>query len=360
MEEIQRYFIYIGSYAASEQSGIHIYSLDEHSGQLDLIDQLAGIDNPSYLAFNSQQTRIYAVSETQSFQGQPGGSVVALTRDPATGKLAHLNQLPTDGADPCYVTIDPTDSMLMLVNYSGGSFCAYSLDEDGSIAQKTDFIQQHGKGFRADRQEGPHPHSIVLDQRGKNVLLADLGLDKIFAYRLDLDTKKFVAQSVTSLTPGTGPRHTTFSANGNYVYIINELASSINVFTYDSDTTTLRLRQTISTLPAEYTGKNISADIHISPDGRFLYGSNRGHDSIAVYRIDQDNGTLSFIQHVATGGRTPRNFAITAGGRFLLAANQDTDSVVVFKIDQDRGTLEPTGTVLNVPQPVCIKLCAAQ
>lgn len=360
MEEMQRYFVYIGSYAASDQPGIHIYSLDEHSGQLELIDQFAGIDNPSYLAFNSQQTRIYAVSETQSFQGRQGGSVVALTRDPATGRLAFLNQLPTDGADPCYVTVDPTDSMLMLVNYTGGSFCAYSLNQDGSIAQQTDFIQQHGKGFRPDRQEGPHPHSIVLDQRGKNVLLADLGLDKIFAYRLNLATKKFIARSVTPLTPGTGPRHTIFSADGRYVYIINELASSINVFTYDSDTTTLNLCQSISTLPTDYTGKNISADIHISPDGHFLYGSNRGHDSIAVYRIDQNNGTLSFIQHVATGGRTPRNFAITPGGRFLLAANQDTDSVVVFTIDQDKGKLEPTGTVLSMPQPVCIKLCAAQ
>lgn len=362
MEEAQQYFVYVGTYASSDQPGIYIYRLNEETGQLSFVDNLAGIDNPSYLAFDSQQRHIYTVSETHSYQGQKGGSVVAIARDPATGTLKKLNQLATAGEDPCYISVAPTDEMLMVANYSGGSFCAYDLRQDRTIGQRTDFIQKTGQGQHAERQNSPHPHSVVLDQSGKNVLIADLGLDKIFAYQLDLKAKKYVWQREVAVESGTGPRHSVFSTDGHYAYVINELASSITVFAYDSATAQLHARQTISTLPIEYRDKekNTSADIHLSPDGRFLYGSNRGHDSIAVYRIEQETGTLTLVQHVSTAGKTPRNFAITPGGRLMLVANQDTDSVVVFKRDADNGTLEPTGDRLEMPKPVCIKICAVR
>lgn len=362
MEEAQQYFVYIGTYASSDQPGIYIYRLDEETGLPGFVDNLAGIDNPSYLAFDSQQRHIYAVSETRHYAGQQGGSVVAIARDQASGTLKKLNQRPTLGEEPCYISVTPGDEMLLAVNYTGGSFCAYNLLQDGTIGEQIDFIQKTGQGLRTDRQEGPHPHSIVLDPSGKHVLIADLGLDKVCTYQLDLKAKKYVEQHELTVEPGTGPRHSVFSANGRYAYIINELASSITVFAYDSATAQLHARQTISTLPIAYkdSAKNTSADIHLSPDGRFLYGSNRGHDSIVVYRIEQETGMLTLVQHVSTVGKTPRNFAITPGGRLMLVANQDTDSVVVFKRDVDNGTLEPTGDQLEIPKPVCIKICAVR
>jgi 6-phosphogluconolactonase len=361
MSDAQNYFVYVGTYASSDKPGIFIYTLDAHRGQLTFVDSVAGITNPSYLAIDNQRLRLYAVSETATFEGQEGGAVVAYAKDPQTGKLTFINQQPTGGADPCYVTVDPTSRVLLNANYdvdhAHGSISAYPLSAYGEIGARTDRVQHEGKGVRPDRQAGPHKHSVVLDKSGKTALVADLGLDKIFIYTIDFVHTKYVYHGETQVAPATGPRHIVFSATGNHVYVINELNNTINHFAYDESNQTLNHLQTVSTLPHDFTGENTAADIHISPDGRFLYGSNRGHDSLAIFRIAQDSGNLTLVQHVSTGGKTPRNFAITPEGRFLLVAHQDSHTIIVFRIDQPTGTLTPTGDTLEIPQPVCIQYC---
>jgi 6-phosphogluconolactonase len=351
-----QYYLAVGSYARKEEPGISLYAYEPETAALTYLRSFAGIENPSFLVIDAQKNRWYVVSETVTFAGEKGGSVAALALQPESGQLTVLNQLPTHGAAPCYLVLDPTNSWLLLANYTGGSICLYSLQENGKIARLTETIQHVGHGVRADRQEGAHPHSIPLDPTGNYAFVPDLGLDSIFIYRLDREAGTLRLHRQVKVEAEAGPRHFVFHPSQRYAYVINELNSTITMFRYDSEEVNLEIAQSIATLPAGFSGVNTCADIHISADGRFLYGSNRGHNSIVAYTVRTEDGTLSLLEHVSTQGETPRNFALAPDGRFLLAANQDSNSVVTYSIDQETGRLTPLAArTLEIAHPACLK-----
>ncbi len=348
-------FVYVGSYANHTDSGIYTFSFDTETGALSYIDSVDGIANPSYLAVDYGRSRLYAVSEVMETGGQPGGAVAAYSVQSDNGKLTLMNRQLTHGGAPCHLSIDHTGSCLFAVNYAGGNVCLFPIHDDGSLGEAAHVVSHHGRGVLPDRQEGPHPHSILPDPTNRFALVADLGIDAIKLYRIDTAACKLVPHGEAGSNPGAGPRHFVFHPNGAFLYVINELDSSITTFAYDAEEGKLAPIQTVPTLPPDYAGKSTCADIHILKSGKFLYGSNRGHDSISVFAVDETDGTLTFVEHVPTMGKTPRNFAVSPDGRFLLAANQDSDSIVTFAIDPDKGTLRQTGDIIMVSRPVCIK-----
>ena len=349
--------VYVGTYASQQDPGIFNYTLDGATGTLTYLTSIAGIEHPGFLAISDDQQRLYTVSETAAFMGMVGGSVAAFAIQPQSKALTFLNQQPTTGEDPCHIVLDGSQRYLVVSNYSGGSICLYPLQADGEIGKLVDKIQHHGSSkIQPERQENAHTHSATFDPSGEYVFVADLGQDKIVTYRLDTTTQKLVYVAETDTHPGSGPRHFTFHPTANYAYSINELDSTITAYAFNPQSKELKSLQTISTLPADFQGANTTADIHIHPAGTFLYGSNRGHDSIAVFALDPATGKLSSIEQVASGGICPRNFALTPTGSFLLAANQLSNNIVTFAIDQQTGELTATGARIEVPAPVCIKI----
>ena len=356
MANAQNLYMYIGTYAHKDEPGIYIYTLDADSGALTFVDRISGIENPSYMAIDESKRYLYTVSETNTYEGQDGGSVAAYSIHPQTGKLTWLNQQPTLGAAPCYASIDQASSSLLVVNYFGGSLSVYPLQSNGEIGPMSDHIQHEGKGIRPDRQDGPHPHSIPLGPRGLYAFVPDLGLDRIFAYQLDGSEHRLTLRYENVVTPGSGPRHMAWHPSLRYAYVINELASTIIAFSIADDQYILHPIQTVSAIPDDFKGQNTSAEVSISDDGRFLYASNRGDDSIVVFSVDPESGKLTFVQRVSSGGKTPRYFTLAPGGRFLFAANQDSASVVTYTVDQETGRLEQVGVPLQISRPVCIKI----
>jgi len=350
-------FVYVGTYTRKESEGIYIYRMDPESADLEPVGKVTNIKNPSFLAIDPQKRYLYAVNEIQSFAGEKTGAVSAFSIDQKTGELTLLNTQPSKGTSPCYVTVDKTGKYVLVANYSSGSLCVLPVMDDGSLGEPTDFVQHEGSSVNPKRQEGPHAHSIVVDPSNRYAYAADLGLDKVMIYKFDSERGKLTPndQPWVKTRPGAGPRHFTFHPNEKFAYVINELDSTLVAFAYDRDTGTLEEIQTVSTLPEGFEGTNYPADIHIVPSGKFLYGSNRGHDSIVIYQINEETGKLSCIGHESTRGNFPRNFAIDPSGKFLLVANQNTDNIVWFRIDQQTGLLEPTGRETKVPTPVCIK-----
>jgi 6-phosphogluconolactonase len=284
--------------------------------------------------------------------------VTAFALDPETGALTMLNQQSSEGPGPCYISVDDTGRFALVANYAGGSVGILPIKEDGTLAPASDFVQHTGSSANPRRQAGPHAHSIQPDPTNCYAFAADLGLDKLMIYKLDLDEGKLEpnAQPWAELAPGSGPRHFAFHPNGEYVYIITELGNTIVAFSYDSEHGTLEEIETVSTLPKGFEDRNHCADIHFSPSGKFLYGSNRGHDSIVIFAVDKETGKLTYVDRESTRGEIPRNFCIDPSGEFLLVANQDTDNIVSFRIDQDTGTLTPTGYQATVSMPVCLKV----
>jgi 6-phosphogluconolactonase len=350
--------VYVGTYTAGKSEGIYLYRMNLSSGELIHLSTAAGVVNPSFLTLDSRKRYLYAVNEVTDFSGKPGGAVSAFAINQKTGNLQFLNQQPSLGSAPCYVSIDRTGRFILVANYGGGNVSVLPIGRDGRLGTATDVDQHKGSSVNQSRQEGPHAHSIVLDRGNRYAYSCDLGTDKILIYRFDSKRGKLTAnrQPWVQVKAGAGPRHFTFHPNGQYGYVMNELDSTITSFHCDSSSGTLKPAQTVHTLPDGFSENNTTADIHVSPLGRFLYGSNRGHNSIVVFEIDQKTGNLRFIDHTATGGRTPRNFAIDPTGRFLLAANQDSDTIVTFRLDPETGRLKPTGHVAEVPSPVCLKV----
>lgn len=344
--------VFLGTYTRDQSRGIYVTRLDPVTGRLTAPELAAEARNPSFLALHPSRQFLYAVSELDG-----SGGVSAFALDPATGRLRGLNQQPSGGRGPCHVSVDHTGRMLLVANYSSGSVAALPIRDDGSLAPPVSVVQHVGASVHPRRQGGPHAHCILPDPQNRRALVCDLGVDKVFAYPLDAAGGGLLTNGVAAATlpPGAGPRHLTFSANGRFVYVINELNSTLAVFAYQSRRGEFSLRQTVGTLPADFTGENTTADIHVHPGGKFLYGSNRGHDSLAVFAINRATGRLSLIEHVPTGGRTPRNFGLDPTGRWLLAANQNSDSVVVFRVDDRTGRPTPTGQVLEVGAPVCVR-----
>ena len=351
--------LYVGTYTTGKSEGIYLYRLDLSSGELEHFGTTRGVVNPSFLALAPNRRYLYAVNEVEEFAGRKSGAVSAFAVDQRTGDLRLLNQKPSLGADPCYVEVDARGRFVLIANYTGGNVTVFPVERDGSLGEATDFKQYQGSSVNRDRQEGPHAHCIVLDPANQFVYSCDLGTDRIMIFHFDARNGKLLPgdQRWVQMKPGAGPRHLAFHPSGKYVFVLNELHSTITAFSRDPDRGTLQELRTLTTLPKDFSGPNSSADIHVSPDGRFVYCSNRGHDSIAIFTIDT-HGNIGTIGHESTRGVTPRNFAIDPAGRFLLVANQKSDNIVAFRRDPKTGRLNSTGRPAQVPSPVCLKFTA--
>jgi 6-phosphogluconolactonase len=351
-----QFFVYIGSYTNGGKSkGIQLFKFDSGTGQLTPAGLAAEAVNPSYVNFHPNGKYLYAVSEAGR-----AGAVSAFSIDRATGKLTLLNTQPSKGNGPCFVRVDATGKTLLVANYGSGSVAALPIKDDGSLGEAVGFDQHVGKGANPKRQEGPHAHSANFSPDNRFAIVADLGLDKLFVYKLD-PAKAMITPNdppAFNTPPGSGPRHFAFHPNGKYAYVINEIASTVTAMSYDKAKGTFQELATVTTLPADFKGATTTAEVVVHPSGKFLYGSNRGHDSIAEFAIGKD-GRLKLVGHTSTQGKVPRNFNIDPTGKWLIAANQNTDNLVVFRIDGKTGKLTPTGQ--NVPSgaPVCVKFLAA-
>jgi 6-phosphogluconolactonase len=299
---------------------------------------------------------LYAVNETSTFGGQSSGSVTAFAID-AEGSLKQLNQQSSKGAAPCHITCDTSGKHVLVANYGGGSSLVLPIQSGGRLGESSSFVQHQGSSVNPKRQEGPHAHSANLDAWNRFAFVADLGIDKILVYRYDRDRGTILANDPpsTMIKPGSGPRHFTFHPSGRFAYIINEIASTITGFAYDYQAGTLRELQTISTLPGDYQGGNSTAEVVCHPSGQFLYGSNRGHNSIAAYRIDQVSGQLSLVGIQSQGISVPRNFNVDPTGRYVVVANQSGDNLLLFGVDPESGALQPTEEQVEIGSPVCVK-----
>ncbi len=349
--------VYIGTYTGRGSKGIYLCHLDLAGGKLQLAGLAAEVAQPSFLAIHPSRPLVYAVGETGDFGGKKAGAVSAFSIDPKTGMLTLLNQQSSQGTGPCHVVVDRSGRRVLVANYSGGSIACLPIGEDGRLGEATAFVQHEGSSVNPERQQGPHAHSINLDAANRFAFVADLGLDKVLVYRFDPSQGKLAANDPpgTSLAPGSGPRHFAFHPGGRFAYVINELKSTVTALAYDARRGTLEPLESLSTLPEGFQGQSTTAEVQVHPSGRFVYGSNRGHDSIAIFAVDATTGTLRPVGHEPTQGKTPRNFGIDPTGRYLLAANQDSDSVVVFRIDRESGKLSPTGSSVTVGSPVCVK-----
>ena len=349
--------VFIGTYTRGTRSeGIYVHRFDPESGALAPVSVASGAENPSFLALHPGGRFLYAASEVESFGGRAQGAIYAYAVDARAGWLTPLNAQGSVGRGPCHVSVDATGRWLLAANYHGGSVCAMPIEADGRLAPASDFVQHTGSSVHPERQDQAHAHSINLDPRNRFAYVPDLGMDKIAVYKPDFERGTLDANSPArvDLPPGSGPRHFAFAPNASRAYAINELASTITAFEWDAESGALDAFQTISTLPANFAGANTTADIHVHPSGKFVYGSNRGHDSIAMFAVDDADGRLTALGHQSTLGRTPRNFALDPSGGYLLAANQDSDTIASFAIDSDSGELADVGEVAEVPAPVCV------
>lgn len=362
-------FVFIGTYTEPILSsageilrvrgeGIYVYKMDSRSGTMELNHIVPVGPNPSFLTFDSYNQFLYVVNEVQEYEGAETGAVSAFSLDQSTGEIKFLNRQPTHGTDPCFLVVDKTEKFVLVANYSSGSVCVLPIQTDGSLGKATDVIQHHGSGIHPTRQDNPHAHGVTFDLTGQYVFVPDLGIDKLMVYRFDSEHGKLTPHDEPWLAtpPGAGPRQFVFHPDGTHAYLINELNSTITVCQFNPEKGNLKITQTISALPENFAGENTSAELQISPNGQFLYASNRGHNSIAVYAVDQMNGTLSLIGHEETRGETPRHFMIDAEGKFLLAANQDSDNIVVFDMDPASGEIKARNYIFSLPAPVCIKI----
>jgi 6-phosphogluconolactonase len=358
------YLVYIGTYTngESKSEGIYIYRLDMQTGGLNYIATTQGIDDPSFVEITAGRKVAYVASEVAESNGIPGGGLAAYSIDQETGSLRFLNMESTHGAYPCHVSIDRTGSYVLVANYMGGNVAVLPINEDGSLGPATDVVQHSGhSNVIPDRQEGPHAHSVTMTPDNRFAMVADFGKDELLVYSLDVQTGKLIPtpSPIVEIGPGQGPRHLDFHPNGKHLYLLNELGSAIDAFNFDPGSAVLRPINSVNMLPDDFQGENIAADIHVHPNGKFLYGSNRGHDSLVICSIDQSDGSLKVIEFQKTMGAHPRNFAIDPTGTFLLVANRDSNSITTFVIDPETGQLSPNGQVTSVPQPVCVKLIPA-
>lgn len=353
---------YFGTYTNNGRSkGIYCYKLDLGSGKLTSVGVTEGIKNPSFLAIHPSGKFLYAVSEVSDADGKPGGAVSAFSLDPKTGELKKLNNQSSEGAGPCYVATDKTGKVALVANYGSGSIASLPIKDDGSLEKAASAIQHEGSSVNKQRQEGPHAHSINISPDNRFVVAADLGLDKLLVYKLDPAKGTLTANSpaFTATPQGGGPRHFAFHPSGRFAYNCNEILSSVTAHAYDASKGSLTEIQTISTLPEETKG-NSTAEIQCHPSGKFVYCSNRGHDSLAIFTVDEKTGRLTAAGHQKTGGLTPRNFCIDPTGAYIVACNQNTDNVAVFKVDQASGKLSQVGEMVSIPAAVCVKFLAVE
>lgn len=352
-----QHLIYAGTYTSASSKGIYLLRMNMATGELTLPELVAEAINPSYLAIAPGGRNLYAVNEVSTINGQPGGGLTAFAIDSRTGRLRRLNEVGTRGASPCYVSVTPDGRYVLAANYSGGNVIVVPAGGDGSLGSATDFEQHQGSGADPQRQSGPRAHSIIISPDRKWCVAVDLGIDRVMVYRWDEKAGKLEPNDPPffAARPGAGPRHIAFHPNGRLACLINELDSTLVSCAWDARKGEFKEIQTVTTLPEGFKGTNYCADVHFHPGGRFVYGSNRGHDSLAIWRFDDRTGRLDLVGHESTGGRNPRNFVIDPTGRWLLAANQASDSIVVFRIDATTGRLTRTGAPTSLSLPVCLK-----
>ncbi|MEO8496701.1 MAG: lactonase family protein [Planctomycetota bacterium] len=348
--------VFISAFAAGDQGAIHAYRLDLATGQLKQVHSNSGVEHPFFLALSPNNKFLYSI-HAKTFGGKENEEVAAYEIVGSSGELKLLNRQSTLGTAACYLDVDATGKTVVVANYSTGSVASLPVRADGSLGEAATFIQHEGSSVNPARQAGPHAHCIVVSPDNRFVYAADLGLDQVLGYRLDPATAKLAPnpQPFVKTPPGSGPRHLTFHPNGKHVYVINELLNSVTLFDYDSASGMLTERQTISTLPKDFEGTSHCADLKITPNGRFLYGTNRGHDSIAAYEIG-DDGRLTLIGIEPSLGKGPQNLAITAGGELLLCANMPGNNVAVFRIDPNTGGLKSVSEPVSTTSPSCIMI----
>jgi 6-phosphogluconolactonase len=356
------YLVYVGTYTDGESKGIYAYRFDARSGQATPLGLVATTKNPSFLAIHPNHRFLYAVNEVGDFEGKSSGAVSAFAINPETGQLALVNEVASRGADPCYVSLDNMGKYVMVANYTGGSVAVFPVREDGGLGAASSFVQHTGSSVNPRRQEAAHAHQIGVSPDNRFALATDLGLDELVVYPFQTRSGSLAARErrVAKLVPGAGPRHFVFHPNGRFVYVINELYSTVSSFSWDAAKGTLHPLQTVSALPKDFEKYNDAAEIAVHPTGKFLYASNRGHDSIAVFRVDPASGTLTPVDYVSTQGKTPRNFAIDPTGAYVFAANQESNNIVIFRISPETGGLTATGQVLQTPAPVSIAFMASE
>jgi 6-phosphogluconolactonase len=350
-----KYWVFVGTYTNGKSKGIYRMTLDTASGKLSEPVLAAEVSNPSFLAVHPTKKYLYAVNEGPG-PGK-GGGVTAFALDPKTGELTKLNQESTVGDGPCHLVVDATGKNVLVANYGGGSVAVLPIGPDGKLGPASDFVQHKGKVFDPRRQGTPHAHSINLDKENRFAVVADLGLDRVFVYKFDPIHGKLTPNDPpsTKVKDRSGPRHFAFHPDGKHAYVINEIDCTVTAFDYDADHGTLTAIQTIPTMPIAVQRGHSTAEVVVHPSGKFLYGSNRGHDSLAVYTIEQATGQLKNVEYEPTRGKTPRNFVVDPTGSYVLAENMGSGTIVVFRVDPETGALEPTGQTLEVPAACCVK-----
>jgi 6-phosphogluconolactonase len=355
--------VYVGTYTGATSKGIYFFRLQ--TGNLEIPQNITlvplglAVDtrNPSFLEIDTARSLLFAVNEIDEFEGRPTGAVSAFTIDPATGRLTLINQRPSMGTGPCHLTLDKERRHLLVANYGSGSVAVLPLGSDGRLGAATDVVQHTGQSVNPDRQKGPHAHCVTFDPANRFVFACDLGLDKVLTYRFDAQRGKLSPgePAFTPIKAGAGPRHMVFRPDGRFAYVVNELNSTICVFGYEAAAGILHEVQTVSTLPAHFDGANSGAEIDVHPSGKYVYASNRGHNSVVLFRVDPAKGTLTYVEEQGTGGNKPRHFGIEPSARHLAIANQDSNTVLVCRIDAGNGRLKPSGVFASAPTPVCVK-----
>lgn len=353
------YFAFAGTYTTKTQSkGIYAYRYDATSGKLTELGVAAETPDPSFVAIHPSGKFLYAVNEAGK-----ASMVTAFALDAKTGKLTQLNQVPALGEDPCYLSFDATGKYVMIANYTSGNIAVFPILADGKLGEKTALVQDGGAlGPNKERQEAPHAHWVETSPDNRFALVADLGLDEVLIFQFDA-AKGALGPHIpasANLKPGSGPRHAAFSPNGKFFFVVSELTSTATTFSYDAKKGALKEVGSVSTLPPGFSGRNDVAEVAVHPSGKFLYVSNRGNESIAIFSIDSKKGALQPIGGMPTGGKEPRHFTFDPSGSFLIVENQFSDSLVVFHVDASSGQLTPTGDSLSVPSPVCLKFIPAE
>ncbi len=352
-----KFWVFIGTYTGKQSKGIYRCEFDVATGKLGKPELAAEVASPSFLAIHPTNKSLYAVGETGA--GKNAGAVHAFALDPKTGELKALNSVTSGGAGPCHISVDPSGKNVLVANYGGGSAEVVPIAEGGKLAEPSCFVQHAGNSVNRARQDAPHAHSINLDPAGKFAVVADLGLDQVLVYKFDAENGRIKPNEPRFLkvVDGAGPRHFAFHKTKPFAYVINEMNCTINALHYTPEGK-FDIVQTISTLPHELREGYSTAEVQVHPSGKFVYGSNRGQNSIAAFKVDQETGKLTLVGHQGEGIKTPRNFGIDPTGKWMIVGNQDGHSVIVYAINPESGELTPTGTSAEVGSPVCIKFVA--
>ncbi|MDW7691738.1 lactonase family protein [Flammeovirgaceae bacterium SG7u.111] len=357
-DDLQKTLLYVGTYSVRGSEGIYVYNFDDETGAFSLLQTVGGVVSPSFIELHPNGKFLYSVNRGGVIPNKKWGSISAFTINPSSGELYALNKQTSNGEGPCHVAVDPDGDYVYVGNYVSGNLVMYPIKDDGSIRVSSDMVQHEGSGANEKRQEGPHVHSVNPSPDGKFIYVPDLGINKIKTYAPNkVDGKLGEAKSEAVAASGAGPRHFTIHPSGKFAYSAEELTSTVGVFAVDEEKGKLTsIQENVSSLPADFKGESYSADIHVHPNGKFLYVSNRGHNSVAIFKIAEETGKLELLKTESVLGNWPRNFMVTPNGKFLLCANERSDNIVIYTINQETGMLSPLDKQIKMPSPVCLKM----